>query len=100
MSTQKSLSLPNRLELTHAPLPQPGRRPPRTVLLAVYLYEDLIDVEGITVASVLSLESKGRDSTEFDTPELDSFAADGNTPFSAKIFDISMAEIQSVSITT
>ena len=44
------------------------------MLLAVYLHEDFIDVEGITVASVLSLQSPGVQGTEFDAPETDSLS--------------------------
>ncbi|MFT6958906.1 MAG: hypothetical protein ACJAYC_003930, partial [Halieaceae bacterium] len=53
-------------------------------------------VEGITVASVLSLESTGIDGTEFDTPEPDSFATDSDTTLSQEIFYISMAEIEAI----
>ena len=38
--------------------------------------EDFIDVEGIAVASVLSLQPSSVYSSEFDTPEADGFAAD------------------------
>jgi len=46
------------------------------VLLAVYLDEHFIDVKGITVASVFSLQAACVNGSEFDTPESDCFAAD------------------------
>ena len=51
------------------------------MLLTVDLYEDLIDVECIAVASMLSFQSSGVEGTELDTPESDSFSADGDAPF-------------------
>jgi len=53
---------------------------PKIMLLAVYLHEDFIDVEGITVASVLSLQSLGVQGTEFDAPETDSLSGYSDAP--------------------
>ena len=64
------------------------------MLLAIDLYEDYIDVESVTVASMFSLQSSSVYSSEFDAPEADRFAADSDTAFSEKIFDISVAEIE------
>ena len=41
------------------------------MLPAVDFYEDFIDVEGITVASVLSLKSARVQSAKLDAPETD-----------------------------
>jgi hypothetical protein len=41
------------------------------MLLAVDLHEDFIDVEGVAISTVLSLQSSGVDSSEFDAPEAD-----------------------------
>ena len=41
------------------------------MLLAVDLHENFIDEEGITVATVLSLQATGIGGTEFDAPEPD-----------------------------
>ena len=57
--------------------------------------EDFIDVEGITVASVLSFESASVYRAEFDTPEADRFAADGDASLGQKIFNIPVTEIES-----
>jgi hypothetical protein len=39
---------------------------PQIVLLDVDLHKDLIDVKGVAIASVLSLQSAGINRTEFD----------------------------------
>jgi hypothetical protein len=44
-------------------------------------HEDLIDEEGVTEASVLSLQSPGIQSTELDAPEPNRFAADNDASF-------------------
>ena len=41
--------------------------PPEVMLFAVDLYEDFIDEEGITIPSVLPLESSSIQGAEFDT---------------------------------
>ena len=41
------------------------------MLLAVYLYEDFIDVEGIAIAPMFSLESSSIQGTELYTLEAD-----------------------------
>ena len=51
------------------------------MLLAVDFDEDLVDVEGITVAPVLSLQSSTVYSTELDAPQADRFSRDSDTPF-------------------
>ena len=66
------------------------------MLLAIDLHEDFIDVEGITVASVLSLQSSGVKGPELNAPEPDRFAAYSDASFSQEIFYISVAEIESI----
>jgi hypothetical protein len=43
-------------------------RPPQVVLLSIDLYEHFINVEGIAITTVLSLQSPGVLSPELDTP--------------------------------
>ena len=58
--------------------------------------EDLIDEEGVAVASVLSLQSSSVYSHEFYTPQANRLAADGDAPFSKKVFYITVAQIEAV----
>ena len=44
------------------------------MLLAIDLYEDLIDVEGVVVASVRSLQAAGINGTKLDPPKTDCFS--------------------------
>ena len=48
------------------------------MLLAVDLYEDLIDEEGIAVTPVLAFQSAGINGTKFYTPETDLFPGDND----------------------
>nr|WP_279244826.1 hypothetical protein [Candidatus Litorirhabdus singularis] len=50
--------------------------------------EDFINVEGIAIARVLSFQAAGINSAELDAPKTDRFAADGDTAFSEKVFDV------------
>ena len=70
--------------------------PPQVMLLAVDFYEDFIDEEIIALSPVLSLQSAGIDSTELDTPESDRFSSDCNATLSQQIFDIAVAQVESV----
>jgi hypothetical protein len=63
------------------------------MLLTVDLYEDFIDVKGITVSSVFSLHSAGINGTEFYAPEPDSFVADYDASFGERVLDVSMAQV-------
>jgi hypothetical protein len=45
--------------------------PPEITLLALNLHEDFVDVEGITIASVLTLQSSRIFGAKFDTSEAD-----------------------------
>jgi hypothetical protein len=52
--------------------------------------EDLIDVEGVAVTTMISLQSPGVNSTEFDAPKTDRLQRDDDATFSQKIFDIAV----------
>ncbi|MGB5706054.1 MAG: hypothetical protein WBM41_04435, partial [Arenicellales bacterium] len=56
--------------------------PPKIVILANDLYEDFIDEEGVTVASVLSLQSFGVKGSEFDAPKTDCYSRYGDAALS------------------
>jgi hypothetical protein len=49
---------------------------------AVYLDEDLVNVKGIAIASMLSFQAASIDCSEFDAPQTDGFTADGNASLS------------------
>jgi hypothetical protein len=49
------------------------------MLLAIDLYEDLVDVEIVTVTSVFSLQFSGVKRAELNTPEANRFAADSDS---------------------
>jgi hypothetical protein len=66
------------------------------MLFAIDLQEDFIDVESIVAALVFSLQSAGIDSPEFDTPEAARFAADYDTALGKQVFNILMAQVESV----
>jgi hypothetical protein len=66
------------------------------MLLAIDLHEDLVNVEGVTVAPVLSFQSACVNGTELNTPKADRFAADSDAAFSEQVFYISVAEIEFV----
>lgn len=66
------------------------------MLLAIELYKDFVDKEGIAVASVLSLQPAGINSPELYTPEPDAFTADRDTSFREEILDVAVTEIESV----
>jgi hypothetical protein len=75
--------------------------PPEIMLLAVDLLvrhtgEDLINVEGVAVASVLSLQPAGVNRTKLDAPEADRFAADSDPSLSEQILDVSVTQIEAM----
>jgi hypothetical protein len=71
-------------------------RPPKIVLLVVDFDEDFLDVKGITITSIFSFQSAGVNSTEFDAPEADRFAADSDASLGKEIFDIAVAQIETI----
>ena len=52
--------------------------------------EHFIDVEGIAVAPVLSLQSAGINGSKLDTPETDRFSGYGDTALGEKVLDITV----------
>ena len=50
---------------------------PQIMLLTIDLHKDFIDVEGIAIASMLSLQSSGVDGAKFDAPKADSLSGQG-----------------------
>ena len=66
------------------------------MLPAIDLDEYFIDVEGVAVASMLSFQSAGVNRAEFDAPQAYSFAGYSNAPRSEEIFNITVAEIESI----
>jgi hypothetical protein len=62
--------------------------------LAVYLDEDIVDVEGIAAASMLSFQAAGIDCSGFDAPQTDGFSAYCDATFSQQIFDVLVAQIK------
>jgi hypothetical protein len=66
------------------------------VLLAIDLHEDPVDEQGVAIASVLSFQSSGGNGAVFYTSEANRFAADSDTAFNQDIFDILVAEIETI----
>ena len=66
------------------------------MLLAVHFYEDFIDEECVAIASMLSLQTAGINGTELDTPEPYSLSSNGDTSLGKEIFDITVAEIETI----
>ena len=66
------------------------------MLLALDLDEDFIDEEGVAIATMATLQSSSVYSSEFDATQGDRFTADCDTSLSQKVFDIPMAEIESI----
>ncbi len=66
------------------------------MLPTIDFHENLVDEEGVTITTVLSLQPSSILCTKFDAPEPDSLAADGNASLGQKIFNIPVAEIESM----
>jgi hypothetical protein len=66
------------------------------MLLAADLHKDFIDQEGVTIASMFFLHAADVQTTEFDAPKTNASTADSDTSFSEEVFDIPMAQIESV----
>ena len=58
--------------------------------------EDFIDEKRITETTVFSFQAAGIDGSELDAPEPNSFTTDCDASLSKQIFDIAMAEVESV----
>ena len=66
------------------------------MLFAVDLHKNFINIEGIAITSVLSLQSAGINGTKSDAPETDRFSTDCDASLSQEVFDISMAKIEAI----
>ena len=66
------------------------------MLLTPDLDEPLIDVERIAATPVLSPQPPGKYRPKLDTPEPHRLVADRNTPFGQQLFDIPMAQVESM----
>ena len=69
---------------------------PQVMLLAIDLYKDFIDEEGISIASVLTFQPAGVNGAELYTQETDRFTADCDASLSEEIFDISLTAIEAI----
>ena len=78
MSTQKSLSLACRFELSHPSFSNPGRL---MGLLCSIILALLSAVDRVAVASVFSFQSTGVYETKLDTPETNRLSADSDSSF-------------------
>jgi len=58
--------------------------------------EDFIDVKGVTVAAVVSFQTPGVQIAEFYAPKADRLTCDNNDALSHDIFNVTVAEIESV----
>jgi hypothetical protein len=66
------------------------------MLLTVDFHKDFIDVEGITIASMLSRQSTSTNGAKLDAPKTNRFSGNSDASFRQKIFDITVAEIESM----
>jgi hypothetical protein len=62
--------------------------------LAADLHKDLINVERVAVASMLSLQTPGILGAELDTPEADGFIAECDAAFGQQTSDIAVVEVE------
>ena len=69
---------------------------PEILLLAIDLDEDFVNVEGIAVALVPTLQPPGISGPELDTPQPDSFVADCYPTLGQQIFNIAVTEVEPV----
>jgi len=58
--------------------------------------KDFIDVECVAVASMASLQSSSVNGAEFDAPQADRLSGDSDPTLCQKVFNISVAEIESI----
>ena len=70
--------------------------PPKIMLLSIDFDEDFIDVEGVAIASVLSLEALCIQSSKLDAPQANCFTADDDASFGQEIFDIAVAQVETI----
>jgi hypothetical protein len=80
----------------HQPPRHPDPLPAKDNAACIDLHEYFIDVEGIAIASVFSLQSSSVQGTDFNAPEANGFATDCDASFSEKVFNIAVAEVESI----
>ena len=66
------------------------------MLLAVDSDKDFIDIESVTITSMLSFQAPSVYSSKFDTPKSNRFTANGDASFSQEIFNIAVAEVEAM----
>jgi hypothetical protein len=66
------------------------------MLLAIDFDEHLVDVESIAITTVLTLQSAGIYCAKFYAPETDRFSGYCNASLGQQVFNISVAEIESI----
>ena len=66
------------------------------MLLAVDLNEGFIDEECVAVTLMLPLQFTSIQRAEFDTPKPDRFWTDSDSSLSQQIFDVTVAQIESI----
>ena len=66
------------------------------MLFTVDLHEDFIDEESVAIALMLALQAPGIFGSELDAPEPDGFITDSDATFGQEVFDIAVAEAESV----
>ena len=71
-------------------------RPPQIMLFAPDLEEDLVDIERVAESPMLATQPLGKSRPELDAPKANRLVADGDTPLGQQIFDIPMAQIESM----
>jgi hypothetical protein len=80
-------AIPSGLQVHIDNLPILVHGSPKIMLLAVDLHKHFVNVEGIAVASMFSLQSPSVFGSKFDAPEPDGFIADSDTTFGKQIFN-------------
>jgi hypothetical protein len=61
------------------------------MLFTVDIHKDFIDLEGIAVATVFTLQSSRVNGSEFDAPQSDRFSTDGDATLRQQILNIPVA---------
>jgi hypothetical protein len=66
------------------------------MLLTVNFDKDLIDVEGVTITPMVSLQPTGVQRSEFDAPQADGLAADNDASLGQQVFNVSMTQVETI----
>ena len=65
-------------------------------MLTIDLDEHFINVKGIAISPVLTLQAAGIDGPKFYAPETDGFSGNDNPAFSQEILNIPVAKIEAI----